>query len=274
MPAKLNVAELVDNSKLGAFQITVFILCGLCLVMDGFDVQSMGYVGPTLIPEWKISPVAWGNVLSAAPMGVLIGSLLFSMVGDKIGRRPVLIGVTTYYGILTLITAQATSVGQLFWIRLIAGIGLGGITPNGVALSGEYSPKKSRVTAMRVVANCFSAGAAIGGFVAAWLIPRFGWRSVFYFGGTLPLVIALCMLFLLPESLQFLAASGKNVARAAKWLKKVEPSAPVGPGAEYTLSEPRPKGVPIIHLFNEGRGLGTVLLWTLNFMKLPNLYFL
>src|SRR6266849_1647266 len=127
MPSKVNVSELVDNSRLSAFQITVFILCGFCLVMDGFDVQSMGYVGPALRAEWKITPQAFGNILSAAPIGVLIGSLLCSMIADKIGRRPVLIAVTAYYGILTLITAQATSVGQLFWIRLIAGIGLGGI---------------------------------------------------------------------------------------------------------------------------------------------------
>jgi AAHS family 4-hydroxybenzoate transporter-like MFS transporter len=270
----VNVSKLVDHSRLGVFQITVFILCGFCLIMDGFDVQSMGYVGPTLIPEWKITPQTWGTVLSAAPMGVLIGSLLFSMIADKVGRRPVLIGVTAYYGILTLITAQATSANQLFWIRLIAGIGLGGIMPNGVALSGEYSPQKSRVTVMMVVANCFSAGAALGGFVAAWLIPHFGWRSVFYFGGSVPLAISAAMLVLLPESLQFLAATGRSMAGAVKWIRKLDPSAPAGPGVEYTTSEQRQKGVPFIRLFYEGRAMGTVLIWILNFMNLLNLYFL
>ena len=274
MPARVNVTELIDTSKLSAFQITVYVLCGLCLIMDGFDVQSMGYVGPSLIPEWKITPQAFGTVLSAAPMGVLIGSLLFSMIADKIGRRPVLIAVTAYYGIMTLITAQAGSLQQLFWIRLIAGIGLGGIMPNGVALSGEYSSKKSRVTAMMVVANCFSAGAAVGGFVAAWLIPRFGWRSVFYFGGTLPLLIAVAMLLMLPESLQFLAATGKNMAHAASWLKRVDPSVPTGPGVEYYVTDTSHKGVPFLYLFHDGRAVGTVLIWVLNFMNLLNLYFL
>ena len=203
MATKIDVAGAVDDSRLGPFQITVFILCGLALLLDGFDVQALGYVAPEVIKEWKIDRSAMGPVLSATPFGVLFGSLFFSMLADKIGRRPVLIFVTLYYAILTLITPFATSTGQLLLIRVIAGVGLGGIMPNAVALSGEYSNKKSRVTVMMVVANCFSAGAALGGFLAAWLIPHFGWRSVFYFGGAVPLVISLAMLLLLPESLPF-----------------------------------------------------------------------
>src|SRR5215831_1945247 len=207
-PARINIAETIDNSRLGTFQLTIFILCGVCLFMDGFDTQAIAYVAPTIIREWQIKSSALGTVFSAAPFGVLIGSLLFSMIADKIGRRPVLIGVTLYYAILTLITAQATSVGQLLVIRFIAGIGLGGIMPNAVSLVGEYSPRRARVAVMMVVGNCFSAGAAIGGFLAAQLIQTYGWRSVFYFGGTIPLVISLAMLAALPESLQFLAIRG------------------------------------------------------------------
>ncbi len=93
-------------------------------------------------------------------------------------------------------------------IRFLAGIGLGGIMPNPVALVGEYSPKRTRITALMVVSSGFTAGAAIGGFIAAWLIPAYGWRSVFYFGGSIPVVIALLMVFLLPESLPVSGAAG------------------------------------------------------------------
>src|SRR5215469_9482980 len=204
-PARVDIAQRIDNSRLGAFQLTVFLLCGLCLFMDGFDTQAIAYVAPTIVREWNIQRSALGVVLSAAPFGVLIGSLLFSMIADRIGRRPVLIGVTLYYAVLTLITARAASLNQLLLIRFIAGIGLGGIMPNAVSLVGEYSPRRARVPVMMVVGNCFSAGAAIGGFVAAQLIQSYGWRSVFYFGGSIPLAISLVMLFALPESLQFLA---------------------------------------------------------------------
>ena len=94
---KVNIATLVDNSRLGLFQWTTFILCGLCLIMDGFDVQAMGYVAPAVIKEFKIPGAEMGLVFSAALTGVLLGSFLFSMLSDRIGRRPVLIAAALYF---------------------------------------------------------------------------------------------------------------------------------------------------------------------------------
>ncbi|HEY7333566.1 MAG TPA: MFS transporter [Bryobacteraceae bacterium] len=273
--ARIDIAQRIDNSRLGLFQLAIFTLCGICLFMDGFDTQAIAYVGPTLVKEWNIPRAALGSVFSAAPFGVLIGSLLFSMLADKIGRRPVLIGVTLYYAVLTLLTARATSVGPLLAIRFVAGIGLGGIMPNAVALVGEYSPRRARVTVMMVVGNCFSAGAALGGFLAAQLIQTYGWRSVFYFGGLVPLVVALAMLVALPESLQFLAMRSRNLNKIGKWLRRIDSTAPIDAAVRYVVPErARNKGVPWIHLFHDGRALGTVMIWAVNFMNLLNLYFL
>src|SRR5579872_7372300 len=272
-PQTVNIATLVDQSRLGAFQWTIFILCGLCLIMDGFDVQAMGYVAPAVIREFKIPGPQMGLVFSAALLGVLLGSFLFSMLSDRIGRRPVLIAAALYFAALTLWTATASSAHQLLAIRFIAGFGLGGIMPNAMALAGEYSPARIRVTVMMLVANFFTVGAAIGGFIAAGLIPRFGWRSVFIFGGIVPLMIALLMIFLLPESLQFMVLRGKNNDKVVRWLKRIH--APLPPrNAVLVVNEENRKGVPVINLFREGRGLGTVMLWIINFMNLLNLYFL
>src|SRR5215470_15707329 len=236
-PARIDVAETIDRSRLGGFQLAIFILCGVCLFMDGFDTQAIAYVGPTLVREWKIPSAALGSVFSAAPFGVLIGSLLFSMLADKIGRRPVLIGVTLYYAVLTLLTARASAVNELLAIRFVAGIGLGGIMPNAVSLVGEYSPKRARVTVMMVVGNCFSAGAALGGFLAAQLIQSYGWRSVFYFGGVVPLAVAAAMLFGLPESLQFLALRGRRPDKIAGWLRRIDSTTPLAGAARYLVPE-------------------------------------
>src|SRR5258708_15050870 len=127
---KVNIATLVDNSRLGLFQWTTFILCGLCLIMDGFDVQAMGYVAPAVIKEFKIPATEMGFVFSAALTGVLLGSFLFSMLSDRIGRRPVLIAAALYFAVLTLWTARATSANELLAIRFIAGVALGGIIAN------------------------------------------------------------------------------------------------------------------------------------------------
>src|SRR5262245_63795048 len=112
----INITETIDNSQVRSFQIGVFVLCGLCLIMDGFDVQSWGYVAPSLFTEWGI-PSAAGRVASVTLIGVMIGSLLFSMLADKIGRRPVLIGATLYFSALTLVTARVTNLDQLLIIR-------------------------------------------------------------------------------------------------------------------------------------------------------------
>lgn len=273
-PAKINVNEIVDRSRVGLFQWGVFILCGLCLIMDGFDLQAIGFVAPALIRDWKIPSASMGPVFSAALIGVLIGSLFFSMLADRIGRRPVLIGVTLYFSLLTFLTARANSIHELLALRFLSGIGLGGIMPNAMALVGEYSPAKVRVTAMMVVSNGFTLGAAFGGPIAAWLIPNYGWRGVFYFGAVLPVVIAAIMTLLLPESLQYLALRGHQPGRLAKWFKRVDPEMIVGPDTEFVVPEAKKKGVPIVHLFHDGRALGTTLLWVVNFMNLLNLYLL
>ena len=245
----VNITETIDNSQVRSFQIGIFVLCGLCLIMDGFDVQAWGFVAPSLFKEWGI-PLATGRVASVTLIGVLFGSLSFSMLADKIGRRPVLIGATLYFSALTLLTAQVTTLNQLLAIRLIGGLGLGAIMPNAVALVGEYSPRRSRVMAMLVVSNGFTIGAAVAGFTATYLIPRFGWRSVFYFGGTVPLVIGLLMFVALPESLQFLTLRKKSLEKVGRWLKRVEPTVAISPDTQFVVNEEQKKGVPLLTLFH------------------------
>src|SRR5688572_13957155 len=172
---KINLSEFVDRSRLGSVQWGVFTLCLLTLIMDGFDVQALGYTAPAIIREWGVSPAALGPVFAAGNFGVLLGSIFFSMVADRIGRRPVLIAATLFFSVITILTARANSVQELLIYRFIAGIGLGSIIPQATSLVGEYSPKAKRVTLIMAITVGFTAGAALGGFVAAALIPAFGW---------------------------------------------------------------------------------------------------
>ncbi len=274
MARTIDISEAIDQSKIGAFQTGIFILCGLCLIMDGFDVQALGYLAPAIIKDWSLPPAQMGPVLSAALVGILVGSLLFSMLADRFGRRPVLIVATLFFSLITLWTGLSASVSELRLARFIAGVGLGGIMPNAVALVGEYTPRRWRVLMMIVVSNGFNIGAIVAGLVSARMIPVFGWRSVFYFGAALPLVIGLVMLAFLPESLQFLAVKGKNPSKLRKWLGRINHEAAPASDAKYVVREEKAQGVPLIHLFYEGRAVGTALLWIINFMNLLNLYFL
>ena len=156
----------------------------------------------------------------------------------------------------------------------MAGIGLGCVVPNATALAGEYSPARMRVTVMTSISVGFTMGAAIGGFIAAWLIPTLGWRAVSYFGGILPLLLAVIMYVSLPESLEIMVLRRDPPALIGKWLRLVAPDVPVESNSEYFVPERARRGIPIMHLFGEGRATGTALIWTISFMNLINLYFL
>src|SRR5258708_12293000 len=128
-PSKVTIATVVDASRLGAFQWTTFVLCGLCLIMDGFDVQAMGYVAPAVIKEFSVPSAVMGRVLSAALLGILVGSNVLSMVADKFGRRPVLIGASLYFAVAAILTARVTSVNQLLLIPFLVAIAIAPLTP-------------------------------------------------------------------------------------------------------------------------------------------------
>jgi AAHS family 4-hydroxybenzoate transporter-like MFS transporter len=268
----INVSELVENSPFGELQRRTFALCLLCLIMDGFDVQALGYTAPSIVREWGVPNAVLGPVFAAANLGVLIGSLFFSMLADRIGRRPVLIGATLFFAVMMILTARVTSVPQLLVMRLLAGMGLGTIMPNATALVAEYSPQRRRATMIMIVGAGFTAGAAFGGFVAAALIPAYGWQSVFYFGGAIPLVLAVAMTIALPESLQLMVIRGKNPLRLAAWVNRIDPRIHASESSEFVVREEKKSGVPVLHLFREGRAAATLIFWVVNFMNLLNLY--
>ncbi len=147
----IDIPDLINNNKIGSFQIGMLILCGLCVIMDGFDVQAMGYVAPAIIADWHVSKANLGPVFGAGLLGMLVGSLVFSITADKFGRRPVLIGSTIFFSLCMLVTPLATNIEQLQLIRFITGLGLGAVMPNAMALAGEYSPLRKKVTLMMLV---------------------------------------------------------------------------------------------------------------------------
>ena len=271
--SRVDVTALVDGCRIGGFHWLLFSLCALSLVMDGFDAQALGFVGPEIREAFDLDRPAFGRILAAGNAGLMAGALLFTILGDRLGRRPVLIFGTLFYAVFSILTARADSASGLFWLRFIGGIGLGAVIPNATALIGEYSPKRIRVALIMGITVGYTVGAAVGGFVGTWLVPANCGPSVLFFGGVIPLVVGILMLFWLPESLQFLVVR-KKFARIAAWIRRVEPARRVGPETEYVAAEEGRRGVPVRYLVAEGRASVTLLYWLANFMNLLNLYFL
>ena len=269
----IEVERVLAETHRPTFQAMLLALCGLCLLIDGFDAQAMGYVAPSVIAEWHVAKTALGPVFSASLFGMLLGALGLSVLADRIGRRPVLIGATLFFSLSMLATPFVSTIPALITLRFITGLGLGCIMPNAMALVGEFSTPAHRVKRMMLVSCGFTLGAAVGGFVSAALIPAYGWRAVFWVGGTVPLLLAFAMLAKLPESLQFLVLKGRS-ERALNWLAKFDPTLSIGPNTRLVVSEKGNDGAPVAELFRAGRGPVTLILWAISFMNLIVLYFL
>jgi AAHS family 4-hydroxybenzoate transporter-like MFS transporter len=270
----IDIPALIDSHPVSSFQKWILLLVGCAVVMDGFDVQAMGFVAPAIVQAWGIDKAALGPVFGAGLFGMLIGSLVLSICADRIGRRPVLLGATVFFALCMLATTFTHTLNELLVMRFVTGIGLGGIMANASALASEYSPQRRRVTLMMWVSCGFTGGAVLGGLISALLIPLGGWQAVFVFGGIVPLVIAALMWRYMPESMQFLVLRGRRLDRVHGWLRRIAPEVHTGPDTRYVVHETKQDGAPVVELFRAGRGPATLLLWGINFMNLLNLFFL
>jgi AAHS family 4-hydroxybenzoate transporter-like MFS transporter len=271
---QIDVPAAIDGVPVGRFQIGVLLACAAVLMADGFDTQAVAFVGPSLIREWGISRAGLAPLFSAGLVGLMLGALVLSPLADRIGRRVIILASTLFFGGFTLATAFAPDADTFLVLRLLTGLGLGGAMPNAVALTAEYSPARRRTVMVMVMFCGFSVGGALGGALAAWLIPAFGWRAVFMVGGAVPLLMAPVLMLVLPESVRFLALARGQTERVATLLRRINRALSYPPGTSFGVNEPHPQGLPLLGLFREGRAAPTLVLWVVFFMSLLDLYFL
>jgi len=271
--AALTVGEIIEQRPLGAYQIWTAALCGLVLVLDGFDSQAINYIGPPLSDALHFPLKNLGSIFSSGLFGLMIGAMTSGPIADRWGRKwPVIVSTLSFAG-FSLITLRVASFDQLLALRFLTGLGLGGAMPNVVALASEFVPRRVLPHVVTLLFVGMPLGGVLSGLLSAATIPRHGWQFVLYVGGTIPLAIAVLLVAGLPESIGFLAARGKDPRKIARILKRIAPET-AATGVRPTPRDTAHEGVPVKHLFTEGRTFGTILLWIPYFMNLLIIYFI
>jgi MFS transporter, AAHS family, 4-hydroxybenzoate transporter len=259
----------LENQRLGPLQIRVAVICGLIQMCDGYDVGSIGWAVPSLTHAWHIAPSAFALAFLWSNIGVMVGALLAGPIGDRIGRKPLLLISVALFGLASLASAFAPSLGYLAGTRFFTGAGIAGAFAGTVALTGDYAPQRLRATMIMVMFTGAPVGGFVGGLAVSFLLHEgFGWPIIFIIGGAFPLVLWLITVLWLPESPRLLATRANLAPRHQALLQRLD----IAPSTARPHAIDVARGNPITMLFGEGFALQTTLLWIIFFCSLLNLF--
>jgi MFS transporter, AAHS family, benzoate transport protein len=267
--SSINATKMIDNSKFNRFHASVVFWCAFIMVFDGYDLVIYGSVVPFLMEEWSLTSPQAGTLGSVALIGMMLGALIFGPLADKMGRKSVMLFCIAIFSLFTGLIGLSNGPLEFGIYRFIAGLGLGGIMPNTVALMTEYSPRSLKSVLVSVMFSGYSIGGMMAAGLAIVLIGQFGWRSLF-FVGVLPLLLLPIMYKTLPESPRFLVIKNQS-SKLDDILRKVNPTYIRLNNQTYEkLIEEA--GAPVVKLFTNKRALSTIMLWISFFTCLLMIY--
>lgn len=273
--AIVDVSRWIDEHKVSGFAKRLVALCFFITLFDGYDITAASFAAPSIVKAWHVSPAALGPMFSASLFGMLIGAPALGWVGDRYGRRLAIVASCIIFGVFTWSAAASGALGTLTLLRLLAGIGIGGLLPNVIALTAEYAPRSHRATLVIVMFTGVAFGGSLPGAITARLVPQYGWQALFVVGGVVPLIVALICWFSLPESIKFLVVRGGRDAQVRALLGEIAPHETVPAGATFAIrDEKQYADFSPAHLFSDGMQLITPLLWLLFVINLMVYFFL
>ncbi len=267
---KVNVNQMIDESKFNRFHALVIFLCAYIIFFDGYDLVMFGSVLPILMEEWSLTPAQAGALGSYVFFGTMLGGVIFGSFADKMGRKNIILFCLALFSLFTGLIGLASGPVEFGIYRFLAGLGLGGVMPNVVALVTEYSPKSLKSTLVSVMFSGFSVGGVASAGLAIVLISKFGWQSVF-FVGAIPLLSIPLLYKYLPDSIEFILAKNQD-GKVSEVLSKINPSFTPIENDYYEMTLPEKTGSPVMGLFRNGRALTTVMFFITFFMVLLMIY--
>ena len=226
-----------------AYPRRLFWICFAVATVDGFDTLVISFIAPAFAAEWQLTATQVGQVFGAGLVGAALGAVAAGWLADRVGRRNALLGSVLLFAVLTLLCAVAPNADALMLLRFLAGLGLGGAIPTITALTAETLPAERRTAAVTRMFLGFPIGAVVGGALCAAMIDSLGWRSAFWLGGLLGLLLIPLLLSQVRETLQAGHGDGRRRGSA-------------------------------LDLFRQGRAVPALLLFAAAFLILLVSYFL
>jgi MFS transporter, AAHS family, 4-hydroxybenzoate transporter len=270
----IDVANLIEIRQANWFRISIIVGACAIMVFEGYDMLVVSYAAPFLIKSWHANRAAFGQVIGVGLAGYMLGATVLSHLGDRFGRKISIIGGCLLFGIFTFSTGYSTTLPMLAGLRFAAGIGLGVSIPNTIALAAEYSASEVRAFTIGCMFIGYNIGGALGGLIAARYVSTHGWPILFHVGGIAPIILAVILIFALPESVRFLALKQDRPDRVAAIVSRLAPEQTISSKTRFVLSEERHEGLPVKRLFTDGRATMTTLLWLAFVASLVGHYFL
>lgn len=267
---KVNINDIIDKSRFTAFHWKVLIWCLIIIIFDGYDLVIYGVALPLLMQQWSLTAVQAGLLASAALFGMMFGAMIFGTLSDKLGRKKTILICVTLFSGFTFLGAFAQSPTEFAILRFIAGLGIGGVMPNVVALMTEYAPKKIRSTLVALMFSGYAIGGMSSALLGAWLVKDMGWQIMFLIAG-IPLLLLPVIWKFLPESLAFLVKSNHH-DQAKMIVTKISPETELTHNSVLVLNESTSTDAPVRALFQQGRSFSTFMFWIAFFMCLLMVY--
>ena len=266
----VDVQTFIDAHAVSPLQKRLLFLCFVVIAIDGFDTAIIGFIAPAIRAEWRLGVTQLGPLFAAGLFGLMFGAFTVGPLADRYGRKRLLVASMVLFGAASLASSYSTGLTSLIGLRFATGLGLGGAMPMTITLASEFCPSTRRSSLVTLMFCGFTLGSAVGGLIAAPVLPHFGWRVLLVGGGLAPLALAPILGVLLPESVRFLVTTGNADERIAAVLTRIAPAADLS-GVRF-IDQAAPKVSPVVQLFGGALLRGTLLLWLAFFMSLLVVY--
>ncbi|MEE7530860.1 aromatic acid/H+ symport family MFS transporter [Klebsiella huaxiensis] len=273
MTQRLELQTLLNAVPVGARQWRVIICCFLVVMLDGFDTAAIGFIAPDIRSHWQLTAGDLAPLFGAGLLGLTAGALLCGPLSDRFGRKRVIEFCVALFGLFSLLSAFSPDLETLVILRFLTGLGLGGAMPNTITMTSEYLPARRRGALVTLMFCGFTLGSALGGVVSAQLVPLIGWHGILVLGGVLPLMLAVALVPLLPESPRWQIRRQLPQAVIARTVGAI--TGERYNDAHFWLDEPAAGAKGSIRQLFAGRQLPiTLMLWVVFFMSLLIIYLL